>query len=593
MTTDNRSWDVHPMVGGAPAPTVREMIEDTVIAFESYSAKYIENLESMSADEIVEMLKKGEELTVKMSDINGYCGLRYSADTTDKDAGQLYSWSNEARSRIRAAMTLLEMKLGDFAKDNPHLSLADALDNYKHYLERLIAEAPYRLSPEEETMIAAKDVYGIQLFSQLQEAWVSQKTFEIELGGERVTVPLPKLSSLRMDPDREVRAMASRMLYTSYSDDKLLHGTALRGICADHVSMTKRRGMPSTMTQSLLDQDVDRKAIEALLKTIESTAKEFQEFLKLKAKYFGTKKLLGHDVIAPWTTDPVWSFEWQEGREIVIDSFMSFDQELGTVVKSMFDEQRIDSANRVGKANIAFCAGWPSAKKTFILINYNNTIDSTYTLAHENGHSAQSDLIYKNQTPHNYRGSSCMAETGSIFGELLLTDRILGMSETDEQRLEILSHVLNSFFYTVYYVGTRALFETTLYNAIEDGKLLDADLACELWNAAKKRTFGDAVDWTEGMEYEWARIPHFFIPNFRYYNYSYSFAQMLVFAVYEEYQKSSADFNGRFKTLLAAGGSKSPREQIADFGYDLTDSGFWNLGPKQADRFLSELKKLV
>ena len=167
------------------------------------------------------------------------------------------------------------------------------------------------------------------------------------------------------------------------------------------------------------------------------------------------------------------------------------------------------------------------------------------------------------------------------------------MSKTDTQRFEALSTTLNDYFYIVYYVGTRAIFEKMLYSVIEDGQNLDADLACELWDKAKRKIFGDAVDWTDYMEYEWARIPHFFIPNFRFYNYSYSFAQMLVYAVFEEYQKDGEDFNSRFKKLLASGSSKSPKEQIAEFGYNLDDPGFWKMGPSQADHLLSELKKVI
>ncbi|TFF92014.1 hypothetical protein EU545_02235, partial [Candidatus Thorarchaeota archaeon] len=227
------------------------------------------------------------------------------------------------------------------------------------------------------------------------------------------------------------------------------------------------------------------------------------------------------------------------------------------------------------------------------LINFNDTINDLYTLAHENGHAAQGHLIYKHQNPVNYDLSMCVAETGSIFGELLLTDRLLRQAETDDQRLEILSTVLGNFYYTVYYVACRALFEQNLYELIENGELLDAETACKFWNAAKKRIFGDAVDWTEFMEYEWARIPHFFFPNYRFYNFPYSFAQMLVFALYEDYQKAEEDFAGRFKKLLATGGSKSPREQIDEFGFDISDPSFWSLGSKQAERLLDQLKKLV
>ncbi len=182
---------------------------------------------------------------------------------------------------------------------------------------------------------------------------------------------------------------------------------------------------------------------------------------------------------------------------------------------------------------------------------------------------------------------------GSIFGELLLTDKILEMSESKEQKIEILSHVLSDYFYVVYYVGLRALFETSLYDTIDSGNFLDAETACNLWNAAKKRIFGDSVDWNEYMEYEWARFGHTFMPNRRYYNFSYSFAQLLVFALYEVYKQEGPVFVERFKDLLAAGNTKSVREHLLDFGFDIADPKFWELGAKQASRFLEEFKNLI
>ncbi len=590
---DHMSWDLSPMVDGAKVSNVKKMIDNLLETVEQHLSQCDSILEQRNPMKLAKYLERYEELLVPASDILSYCQLVYVTDTTDKDGTQLKAWYLPGKSELESSQTIFELKLGNLLITNPVIVNHDDLKGYRHYLQRILDNAPYRLEEKEETMASAKDVNGIRTFSQLQEAWVSQKEFEVELNGERKVLPLAELSSLRMSPDRNLREIATTTLYKSYSDDKLLHGLALRSICSDHVMMTKRRGLPSTMAQSLLDQDVEAAAIEALLKTIEETAPIFQDFLKLKAKLFETKKLLGHDVIAPWTTDPIWRFEYSKARDIVIDSFASFDSEISSVIESMFTEHRIDAASRVGKPGGAFCAGWYGSKKSFVFTNFNNTLRDAAILAHENGHAAQSHLIYNSQTPLNYRPSSCMAECGSIFGELLLTDKILSMSKTDGQRFEALSSTLNDYFYVVYYVGTRAFFEIMLYDAIDQGENLDADLACDLWNDAKKRIFGDVVDWTEYMEYEWARIPHFFIPNFRFYNYSYSFAQMLVYAVYEEYQKGEADFNSRFKRLLSTGSSMSPKEQMADFGFDLNDPGFWKMGPKQADRLLSELKKVI
>lgn len=587
------SWNVSPMVKDASPAEVNEMLQKIVKEIEVQSERFDDAISIGSPDRLLKVFKEAEQLWIKEEDIVVYCELRYYAETTDKEALQLNEWAQQTRSKTGQLRKPLEIKLGKLLLEKPELLTAPELKDYIHFMEKLKRQAPYYLTPQEETLLIAKDVNGIKIMSQLQESWVSEKTFDIEVKGEKKTVPYTVLSAMRMDPDRQVREMASRTLYKSFADDKLLHGSALRSICADHVAIVKRRGMPSSMTQSLLDQDVDENTITSLLTAIESTSDKFQEYLKLKAKSMGLDKLAGFDVIAPVSTDPVWKFDWPGARNIVIESFRSFDGAIGDVIEDMFNGRRIDAANRVGKTSGAFCAWWPGERKSFILQTFNGTMNDVFTLAHENGHAGQGHMTYNAQIVTNWDTSACMAETGSIFGELLLTEKLLGMSKSDEERLETLWHVLGDFYYTVYYVGARALFEKSLYDAIDEGQLIDADTACDLWNTAKGRVFGDSVEWSDHMEYEWARIPHHFIPNYRFYNYPYSFAQMLVYALYESYKAGDSQFNEQFRKLLAAGCSISPRDQIALVGHDLTDPKFWKLGAKQADRFMNELKKLV
>jgi oligoendopeptidase F len=581
------------MVKGVTAEEVKKLLDKLVSEAEEFAQKYYDSIPSMSASDIKKMLSDFEVHIVKVWDVAGYGRLRYSAESTDKEASQLNGWSRQTGSKIDQIHNPLTLRLGQLMLDNSSLIDNESLAPYRHYLERLKEAAPYRLSEAVERVIIQKDLNGISNTSQTRLAWVSEKLFEVELDGEKKTMPFPQFDALRNNPDREIRRMATRGLYKSLADDKLLHGNALRSICADHVSMTKLRGHPSPMTQALLDQDVDEETISSLLTTIENTSNRFHDFLKLKAKFMGLEQLEGSDVVAPFTTDPVWNFNWEEARKVVVDSFSAFDPEIGEVVDKMFVNRRIDAENRPGKTYGAFCARHAGAKSSFVLMSYNETMVDLYTLAHELGHSVQGHLTTHKQSPINYRTSSCLAEMGSIFGELLLTDKILSMSESRDQKIEILSHVLSDYFYVVYYVGLRALFETSLYDTILEGKHLDADTASDLWNETKKRIFGDTVTWNEYMEMEWARFGHTFIPNYRYYNFSYSFAQLLVFALYELFQQEGAGFVERFKELLSAGNTKSVREHLMDFGFDITDPSFWELGAKQASRFLDEFKKLI
>ncbi len=588
-----RSWDLSVLVDGASVDRVKEMLDGLIDRAKELNKKYESKIESMSAADIKEMLETVSSFRIEFFDISNYGPLRFNADSTDKETVQLNGWSRQTMSQVEQNLTPLNLNLGKLLRNQPELIDDPGLSDFKHYLERLYEVSKYHLSEAEEKTILQKDLNGIRLFSQLHSAWIAEKTFEVELEGETKTITYNQLSALRMNPDRNVRRMATEVLYKSYADDKLLHAHALRSICEDHVSMAKLRGHPSPMTQSLLDQDVDEEAVDTLLSVIENTSDKFRDFLEVKGKILGVDKLEGNDVIAPPSENPVWRFSWDEAREIVIDAFSSYEPEYGAVVENMFVNNRIDSANRKGKSSGAFCARHGKAKSSFVFTSYNETMTDLYTLAHELGHSVQGHVTCNAQHPINWKTSSCLAEMGSIFGELLLTDKILKMSESKEQKVEILSSLLNNFFYTVYYVGLRAFFEKSVYEAILAGKIIDADIACELWNAAKQRVFGDSIDWQDYMEYEWARIPHHFIPTFRFYNYPYSFAQMLVFALYEVFKQEGESFKERFRDLLGRGATKSVRENLSAFGFDLSDPNFWELGAKQANHFLEDLKALL
>ncbi|NHJ13072.1 MAG: hypothetical protein EAX95_05310 [Candidatus Thorarchaeota archaeon] len=595
MSDDDMSWDLSPVVSGTSPEEVHELLQRVIAETEAFSAKYLDKIESMKPETLKKVIEEFESFFVQFSDLSLYCRLSFSANSEDGVAVQLNQWGQEARARFEQLTTPFQFRLGRIAHQSKELVQDPALARYRHYLEKLAAWAPYQLSEEEEKIIVAKDLYGIQLFQELRQTWVSKKKYEVEIDGEKRTLPYSSLSALRMNPDREVRKMASALEYRSYHDDSLLHAYALRSICADHLSMTKKRGMPSPMTQSLLDQDVDERTIESLLSAIKNTADKYQEFLKLKAKILGLEKLAGYDVIAPMITKSTWSLDWANARQLVVDAYTSFDKEMGSIVKDMFDGNRVDAASRVGKRSGAFCASWLKNKTSFVQTTYDKSLNDLSTLAHENGHAVQGHYAQHAQSPLSKSPGHCLAEMGSVFGELLLSERMLNLAESKEQKLEILGELLTRFFYVVYYVGVRVLFEKSVYERIAAGDMIDANTACSLWSGAKASIFGDSVDWeaAEYIDYEWARIPHFYIPNFRFYNYSYSFAQMLVFALYEAYKQEGPTFAKRFKELLSKGGSQSPHDQLLEFGYDISDPAFWELGAKQAERFLDELRELL
>jgi oligoendopeptidase F len=186
----------------------------------------------------------------------------------------------------------------------------------------------------------------------------------------------------------------------------------------------------------------------------------------------------------------------------------------------------------------------------------------------------------------NYEIGSCIAETGSIFGELLLAEKLLADAATNEEKRAILSIILDEFGESGFQVSARVFFETSIYDAIEDGKFLDAEKISDLWVAARDKIYGDSVEWLPIMRYWWTMKQHFYMPNYRYYNYPYVYAQLFVYAMYRLYKEQGKEFVPKLKALLAAGSSRSPRDLAADIGFDITKEEFWQKGIDQYSEFI-------
>ncbi|TFF92121.1 hypothetical protein EU546_07840, partial [Candidatus Thorarchaeota archaeon] len=239
----------------------------------------------------------------------------------------------------------------------------------------------------------------------------------------------------------------------------------------------------------------------------------------------------------------------------------------------------------------AYCATWHTGKSAYILQSFNGIMSDVFTQAHELGHAMHAHLGTRAQKPSNYKISYCVAETGSIFGELLIADKLLDKAETKDEKRAVLATVLDEFGEAAFQVSTRVWFETMLYDAIRDGKFLDGEYVSKLWVEARDKMYGDAVEWLPEMRWWWTFKLHFYLPGFRYYNYPYVYAQLFVYAMYRLYKEQGREFVPKLKALLAAGSSKSPRDLAAEIGFDITKEDFWQKGIEQFKDFVREFEK--
>lgn len=591
--SEKMSWDLSQLVEFDDPGYIEERMTAAVKAAEEFREKYRGKIESFNAEKVRELYDTMNKFDLQFEGPLMYAHLMYAADMNQETAKRLYDKFRNSYALIQAELAFVEIELGALLTKRPELVSDPILSEYKHSLEKIKRRIPHMLSEAEEQVIIAKDKNGIRAWSILQGDWLATRTYNIEIDGEMKTLPYGEIIGLYEHPDRDLRKRAHQVVYNGLGQDDIVWSSAMRAVFSDHLTMCKLRKWPTPMTQSYISNDVDEESITALLNTMEQNVGVYQNYLKLKAKAMGLVKLGNWDIDAPLPSSPDKKYTWDEARKIIVGAYRDFDEEVGTWIDEMYERRHIDAQVRGGKRSGAFCSTWHAGQSAYILQSFNGIMGDLYTQSHELGHAMHAYLGTRAQKPSNYEIGSCIAETGSIFGELLLTEKLLSKVETKEEKQAILAAVLDGFGGAGYQVTTRVWFESMLYEAIEKGKFLDGEKISELWVKARDKMYGDAVEWLPEMRWWWTMKLHFYMANYRFYNYPYVYAQLFVYAMYRLYKEQGKAFVPKLKALLAAGSSRAPRDLAADIGFDITSEEFWQKGINQFSEFVELFKDTI
>jgi len=593
MAKKDIAWDLSEIFPSTVDPSIQKAINNLTKMAEDFAKKYKGKIKDFSARELLKCIEEFEAFQMKLDDISLFAGLSFAANMTLSDTQLLYDRVNKMEAKLGKMLAFFDLEVGALVYKKPRIISEPILVNYEHALERLRRKVEHQLSEVEEQLIIEKDQFGVRAWQDLQAKWLNTRMFKVKVEGKKKTLSYGEANGLLPHPDRATRESANKSIYGLLGEYGEIFSTALRTICNDWVNVCERRKYESPMHASLIANDNDQQTIDNLLKAIEDHTDLYRRYLKLKAKMMGLPRLGCHDIIAPLPDAPDMKFDYDKARDLVIKAYSKFDEDYALAVKDMFAKNHLDSSPRFGKQNGAFCASWYSGKSAFILSSFNGTLNDIYTLAHELGHATHDYYWERNQTILNGRTPMVVAETASIFGELLLTDLLLSEAKSDKEKKAIICRVLDEAGMATFQVTSRTWFEKSLYNAIKQEEFLDYKTICKYWAAARDKIYGDTVEWFDELEAEWTMKPHYYFANFRFYNYPYVYAQMFVYALYRKYLEESKGFAPKFKKILSAGSSISPVEIGKTVGLDVTDPGFWKLGMKQYEHFIEELEKIV
>jgi oligoendopeptidase F len=582
------SWDLSELL---PDPSLSASrlaeLDAAVVAFESKR----ESLDpKMDPRELFAILRQYEDLVDRIHVISGYASLWFYSDTSSQEALTF-------RNRVRQATTVAGNRILFFTLwwrslgDDEAWRLLPAESehgDHRHFLQDLRRFKPFTLDEKSEQIINTKDENGIGAVMTLYSMITNRLEFDIEVDGEPKRVTRDELMSHAFSPQPEVRAAAYQELYRVYAQEANLLGQVYVNRVRDwYDEQVNLRGYPSPISVRNLDNDIPDRAVQVLLEVARENAPVFQRYFRLKAGWLGLDRLRRYDIYAPLATSDR-KVEYSEAVSSVLETFEDFHPGFAAHAEKVFSENHLDSELRKAKRGGAFCFTVLPNYTPWVLINFAGRVRDVATLAHELGHAVHSMLAsgHSSLTQH---ASLPLAETASVFGEMLMTDRLL-REETDPlARRELLAAAVDDVYATVLRQAYFVLFEIEAHEAIRAG--LSTEEISDLYMAKLKEQFGDSVDVAPEFRYEWLSIPHIYQTPF--YCYAYSFGQLLVLALYRRFQEEGEAFKPGYLRLLSYGGSARPEHILAEVGIDITDRSFWQGGFDLVRERIDELEGMA
>ena len=593
MSEKEIAWDLTEIFSGYDDPkiskTMDALLEKAEDIVNQYKGKI--NIVNFTAQNLHDLLEKHEEILARMEDLEVFSDNSFFANMTLPETKALLNKFTDFESKISKKLTFLELEIGRLVTNNPQIINEETISNYINHLEKIRRKFPYKLSEAEEQLILEKDMYGAKAWEQLRSSWISSRKFKAIVESKEKMISYSDVFPLIQHPDRETRMSVYKSVCSGIMKDEEIYSSVLRNICGDWVKTTKRRDYDSPIHQSLIDNETTQEIINNLMKTVENNIGIYQKFLKIKTKLLNLPKLGDVDILAYLPSEK--KYTWDEIKKITRQVYSKFDKSFGEIVGDVFERNHVDASTREGKTIGASCIPWYNGRSFFVLTSFKGLLSDIMPLTHELGHGIQFYLSSREQTYLNYFPGLTVAETASTFGELLLTDYLLETAESTNEKVTLLTNLLNWAGIATFWESAGMWFEQSLYDAIEKGEYLDGKTISKYWCAARYKIYGDSIEYFDDMKWEWSIDPHYFFTFSRFYNYPYVYAQLFVYALYQTYKKEGENFVPKFKKLLSAGGSVSPEELGKIVGLDITTPDFWNLGMKQYGVFVDELEKLT
>lgn len=540
----------------------------------------------MSAESFNGILDRIEHINLLMSRLEAYADLWLTEDTQNPRALALWDKVDETLTESSNRMLFFDLWFKGLP-DEPARQLIAHSGKRHYFLEAMRQFIPYTLSEPEEKLINLKDVNGVNALAGLYDMITNQFTFSLEVDGETHSLTRDQVGGYFRHPSPEVRQAAYRELYRVYSQNSTVLAQIFLHRARDwNAEGVELRGYASAISARNLANDLPDAVVETLLDVCRANAGIFQRYFEMKKRWLGLDTFTRCDIYAPLVESDK-TFSHGDAVSMVMESYEAFSPSVAQLARRVIDERHLDSETRPRKRGGAFCYGPLPGITPWVMLNYEGRARDVATLAHELGHAIH-NMLAGEHSILTYAASLPLAETASVFAEIQLIDQLLKQETDPAVRRDLLAYSIDDAYVTVIRQAYFTLFEREAYRVIEEGGSVE-DLT-ELYMENLKEQFGDAIELSEEFQWEWLTIPHMYSAPF--YTYAYSFGQLLVLALVQQYRVEGESFVPKYLRILSYGGSESPSKILAEAGLDITSPEFWQGGFDVIQTMIDELERL-
>ena len=545
-----------------------------------------------NAQTIYQYLKWDYSITSDLSDLFCYASLRHSEDTRDSNATSMYSRIYSLYVEISSASAFARPEILSLDDDKLKAIIEDdQLKDYRFMLEDLYREKKHTLSAKEEIVISS---FGesFAAASEISESLRdSDLTFDDIIDGEGKKYPLSESSYIhyQMSDDRTLRKSAFESYYKTYKQHIHTFASAYRAQVKTAVTEARLRGYGSSREMSLSKNNIPLSVYDNLIESVHRHLNLMYRYLAIRKKLLSVDELHYYDVYAPLSKGSNKQYTYKQAQQMVLEAVSPLGQEYQKKVQQAFDEKWVDVYPNVGKSNGAYSSGTYHSNP-YIMMNFNGSLDSVSTLAHEMGHSLHTYLTNSHQPVQYSDYSLFVAEVASTVNENLLIDQLLQNCNDPRERLALLNEYLEGFKGTVYRQTMFAEFEMKAHQMAQQGQSLDCDSLSEVYENLIKLYFGDELVIDPEVKYEWARIPHFFNP---FYVYVYATGYTSAVAIKEGILKQGQSAVDRYLQFLSMGSSDYPLNELKHAGVDLTSSESIDRAFEKLEEILDDAEKTI